>query len=148
MIGYPIIPFQIFSPKSLTLAILWGNYWLDYISDTGDKVLPLRHWNLSQLKSCCSFRSVLSDFLWSHGLQLARLPGPSPSPGACSKSCPLSQGCHPTISSSVIPFSFCLLAFPALGSFLMSHLFATDSQSIGASASASVAPMNILVEFL
>ena len=62
--------------------------------------------------------SVVSDSLRPHGLQHARLPCPSPSPGACSNSCPLSQWCHPTISSSVIPFSSCLQSFPASGSFL------------------------------
>ena len=68
---------------------------------------------------------------------------PSPSPGACSNSCPLSQWCHPTISSSVVPFSSRLLSFPASGSFPMSQFFASGVQSIGASASASVHPMNI-----
>ena len=79
----------------------------------------------------------------SHGLQHTRLPCPSPSPGAYSDSCPLSRWCHPTISSSVVPSSFCLQSFPALGFFLMSRLFATGGQSIGASASASVLPKNI-----
>ena len=72
----------------------------------------------------------------------ARLPSPS-SPRACSISCPLSQCCHPTISSSVIPFSSCLLSFPASGSFLVSQFFTLGGQSIRASASASVLPMNI-----
>ena len=72
-----------------------------------------------------------------------RLPCPSPSPGDCSNSCPLSQWCHPTISSSVIPFSFCLKPFPASGSFLMSQFFTSDGQNIGASASASILPINI-----
>ena len=67
----------------------------------------------------------------------------SPSPRACSNSCPLSQWYHPTISSSVVPFSSCLQAFPASGDFLMSWLFASDGQSIGASTSGSVLPMNI-----
>ena len=86
--------------------------------------------------------SVVSDFLWPHGLQHARLPCPSPSPRLCSNSCPLSQWCHPTISSSVIPF-FGLQSFPASGPFLMSQLFASGGQNIGASASVSVFPMNI-----
>ena len=86
--------------------------------------------------------SVISDSLPSHGLQHARLPGPSPSPGACSNSYPLSQWCHQTISSSVVPFS-CLQSFPGSGSFLMNWLFASGGQSIGASVSASVLPMNI-----
>ena len=88
-------------------------------------------------------RSVVSDYLLPHGLQHVRPPCPSPSPGACSVSCPLSQWCHPTISSYVIPFSSCLLSFPESGSFPMSGLFTSGSQNIGASASASVLPMNI-----
>ena len=71
------------------------------------------------------------------------LPCLSPSPRVCSDSCPLSQGCHPNILSSVVPFPACLQSFPASGSFLMSHLFSSGGQSIGASASASVLPMNI-----
>ena len=86
--------------------------------------------------------SVTSYYLWPHGLHHARLPCPSPSPGICSNSCPLSQWCHPTISSSVIPFS-CLQSFPISGSFLMSWLFISGGQSIGVSASALVFPMNI-----
>ena len=77
----------------------------------------------------------------THGLQHTRLPCPSPSPRACSNSCPLNQWCHPTVSSSVISFSFCLQSYPASGSFPVSQLFTSDDQSIGASA--SVLPMNI-----
>ena len=87
--------------------------------------------------------SVMSNSLWHHGLQHARLPCPSPSPGDCWSSCPLSQRCHPTISSSVIPFSSHPQSFPASGSFLMGWLFASGGQSIGASVSALVLPMNI-----
>ena len=83
------------------------------------------------------------DSLRPHGLQQARVPCPSPSPGACSDSCPFRQWCHPTILSSVVPFSSYLQSFPASGSFPMSRLFASGGQSIGASASASVLPMNI-----
>ena len=83
----------------------------------------------------------MSDSLWPHGLQYDRLP--SPTPRVYSNSCPLSQWCYPTISSSVIPFFSCLQSFPASGSFQMSHFFASGSQSIGVSASASVLPMNI-----
>ena len=86
---------------------------------------------------------VISDSWQPHGLQHARPPCPSPTPGAYSNSCPLSQWCHPTISSSVVPFSSCLQSFPASGSFPMSQLFTSDGQSIGVSASASVLPMNI-----
>ena len=88
-------------------------------------------------------RSVMFSSLWHHGLQHARLPCPSPSPGVCSNSCPLRRWCHPTISSSVVPFSSCLQSFPASGSFLLSQLFASGGQSIGASVSALVLPMNI-----
>ena len=83
------------------------------------------------------------DSLQPHGLQHARLPCPSPTPGACSNLCPLSQWCHSTISSTVVPFSSCLKSFPASGSFPMSWLFALGGQSTGVSASASVLPINI-----
>ena len=86
--------------------------------------------------------SVVSDSLWSHGPQHARLPCSSPTPRACSNSCPSSWWCHPTISSSVIPFASCFQSFPASGSFLMSRLFTSDAQSIGASASVSVLAVN------
>ena len=91
--------------------------------------------------------SVASDSLWPRRLYHARLPCPSLSPGVCSDSCPLSRWCHPTISSSVTPFSFCLQSFPASGSFLMCQLFASGGQSIGASASTSALPMNIQDSF-
>ena len=87
--------------------------------------------------------SVMSDTLWPRGLQYIRLPRPSPSPKACSNSCPLSQGCHPTISSSAIPYSSCLQSFPASGYFLMSLLLTSGGQSVRASASASVLLMSI-----
>ena len=86
--------------------------------------------------------SVVFDSLWPHGLQHARPPCPSPTPGVYPNSCPLGRWCHPTISSSVIPFSSCPQSSPASGSFPMSQLFASDGQSIGVSASASVLPMN------
>ena len=91
----------------------------------------------------CCVQSVMSNSLWPHGLHNTRLPCPSPSPGACSDSCPLTQWCHPTISFSVAPFSSCLQSFPASGSFQMSWLFTSGGQRIGVSASASVLPMNI-----
>ena len=87
-------------------------------------------------------RSVVSDSLWPRGLQHARPPCPSPTPGVESNSCPLSWWRHPTISSSVVPFSSCLLSFPASGSFPMSQLFASGGQNIGVSASTSVLPSN------
>ena len=87
--------------------------------------------------------SVVSDYLWSHGPQYTRLPCPSPTSGACSNSCPLSWWCHPTISSSVVPFSSCLQLSLASGSFLVSQFFTSGVQSIGVSTSASALPMNI-----
>ena len=91
--------------------------------------------------------SVMSDSLWPHGLQHNSLPCPSPTPKACSNSCPLSQGCHPTISSFVVAFFSCLQTFPAPGSFPMSQFFALGGQSIRVSASASDLPMNIQAWF-
>ena len=90
-------------------------------------------------------RSVVSDSLRPHGLPHARPPCPSPSTGAFLNSCPSSWWCHPTILSSVVPFSSCLQSVPASGSFLMSWLFESGGQSIGAStsASASVLPVNV-----
>ena len=87
--------------------------------------------------------SVVSDSLRPHGPQHTMLLCPSPTPRACSNSCPSSQWCHPTISSSVVPFSSCFQSFPASGSFPVSQFFASGGQSIGVSASASVLPMNI-----
>ena len=87
--------------------------------------------------------SVMPNSLQAHGLQHARLPCPSPTPGACLNSYPLSRWCHPTISSSVVPFSSCLQSFPASGSSPVSWLFESVGPSIKASASAWVLPMNI-----
>ena len=88
------------------------------------------------------FSPVVSNSLWPHGLQNTRLSCPSPTPGPCSNSCPLNQWCHPTISSSVVPFSSCLQSFPISESFPMSQFFTSGGQSIGVSASASILPMN------
>ena len=94
--------------------------------------------------SCVCVRClVVSDPLQSHGLKHARLTCLSPTPGVYSNSCPLRWWCHPTISSSVKPFSSCLQSFPASGSFQMSQFFASGGQSVGVSASASILPMNI-----
>ena len=87
--------------------------------------------------------SVMSYSLQSHGLQHTRPHCPSPTPRACSNPCPLSQWCHPTISSSIMPFSSCLQSFPASRSFSLSQFFTSGCQRTGASASASVLPMNI-----
>ena len=85
----------------------------------------------------------MPDTLWPHGLQHAKLPCPSPTPGAFLNSCPSIWWCHPTISSSVVPFSSCLQSFPASGFLQMSQFFALDGQNTGVSASASVLPMTI-----
>ena len=87
--------------------------------------------------------SVVSDYLQPLGLQHPRFPCPSPIPRAYSNSCPSHRWCHPTISSSVIPFSSCLQSFPASGTFPMSRFFTSGGLSIGVSASAPVLPMNI-----
>ena len=100
---------------------------------------PSAPWSVQFTFNC----SVMSDSLQPHGLQHARLPCLPPTPGAYSNSCPSSRWCHPTISSSVAPFSSCLQSFPASGSFPMSQFFASGGQGIGISASASVLPMNI-----
>ena len=124
--------------SSLTFFYIRFNYWIAYNITTyicnqyciSLCLLLFSHW-------------VLSGSLWPHGLQYTRLPCPSSSPGACSNSCPFSRWCHPTISSSVIPFSSCLQSFPASGSFQMSQFFTSGGWSIGVSDSASVLPMNI-----
>ena len=114
----------------------------------------IRYWwgkeefpNASLNSSVQFLHSVMSNSLWPHGLQHTRLPCPSPTPGACSNSCPSSWWCHPTISSSVVPLSFCPQSFPASGSFLMNHFFASGDQSTEASASAAVLPMDVQVWF-
>ena len=114
---------------SLMSPALDGGYWL--LAPPG--------------KPHCLFqfsRSVVSDSLQPHGLQHTRPSCPSPTPGVYSNSCPLSQWCHPTISSSVVPFSSHLQSFPASESFQMSQFFPSGGQSIGVSALASVLPMN------
>ena len=105
-------------------------------------IMNQKFYRCSSVQFSCS---VVSNSLWPHGLQHARLPCPSPTPGTYSNSCPLSQWCHPTILFSVVPFSSCFWSFPASGSFLMSQLFTSDGQNIGTSVSvsASVFPVNI-----
>jgi len=97
---------------------------------------------LVRISSIQFSRSVMSYSLRPYWLQHARLPSPSPTPGIHPNSCPLSRWCHPTISSSVVPFSSCPQSFPASGSLPMSQLLASGGQSIGVSASTSVLPMN------
>ena len=103
-------------------------------------IICIMHVQFSSVQFSCP---VVSDSLWAHGLQHSRLPCPSPAPRACSDSCPSSWWCHPAISSSVVPFSFCLQSLPASESFPVSQFFTSGGQSIGVSASASVLPMNI-----
>ena len=98
---------------------------------------------LSQFSSVQFSHSVVSDSLWPHELQHARPPCPSPTPRVYSNSCPLSRWCHPTISSSVVPFSSCPQSLPTSESFPMRQLFAWGGQSTRVSALASVLPLNI-----
>ena len=107
------------------------------LTDHNGRVAP------HSLNSIQLSHSVVSDFLWPHGPQHARPPCPPPTPRDYSNSCPLSQWCHPAISSSVIPFSSHLQSLPTSGSFQISQLFASGGQSIGVSASTSVLPMNV-----
>ena len=101
-------------------------------------------WMQSHAFSSVQFsHSVLSGSLRPHQSQHTRRPCPSPTPRVYSNSSPLSRWCHPTISSSVVPFSSCLQSFPASGTFQMSQFFASGGYSIGISASVSVLPMNI-----
>ena len=124
------------TPQSFWIELLWGPWW--YLQKDWEGLGEV--WaSLLLLFSLL----VVSDYLPPHGLQHARLPCPSPSPGACSNSEPFSQWCNPAISSSVIPFFSRLQSFPASGSFQMSRLFTSGGQSIGVSASASVLPKNI-----
>ena len=113
--------------------------WKRILAESKEAYLS-RSYNLTSVQFS---RSVMSNSLQPHGLQHARLPCPSPTPGACSNSCPSSRWCHPTISSPVVHFSSLLQSFPASGSFPMSQFFAPGGQSIRASALASVLPMNI-----
>ena len=143
-----IILFMILWPEKIAILLLKSSLISAFIGEACEKWIISCHINKQGCHSHQPFlllfsHSVVSNSLWLHGLQNTRLPCPSQDPGACSNSCPLSQWCHPTISSSVVPFSSCPQSFPASGSFLMSQLFASGSQSIGALASGSVLLMNI-----
>ena len=125
--------------------IVGWDHWLkgyEFEQALGDGVAGLGHRRSFWGASVQFSRSVMSDSLQPHELQRGR-PCPSPTPGVHPNPCPLSQWCHPAISSSVITFSSCPQSFPALGSFQMSQLFASGGQSIGVSASTSVLSMNI-----
>ena len=113
---------------------------LDSILKSRDITLPTKVHLVSSVQFSCS---VVSDSLQPHEPQHARPPCPSPTPGVHPDSCPLSQWCHSTISSSVVPLSSCLQSFPASWSFQMSQFFTSCGQSVGALVSASVLPMNI-----
>ena len=117
---------------------LWDGTCISCLSSIGRHILY--HWATCSVQFSCS---GVSDSLLPHESQHARPPCPSPTPGVYPNSCPLSRWCHPTISSSVVPFSSCLQSFPASESFQMSQLFASGGQRIGVSASTSVLPVNI-----
>ena len=136
-------------------------FWKDYPFPCWIALMNMANWYFTKLcLSLCVFSSwlnttlsrfssvqfscsVVSDSLQPHGLQHTRPPCPTPTPGVYSNSCPLSQWCHPTVSSSAVPFSSCLQSFPASGSFPMSQLFTWGGQSTGVAASTSVLPMNV-----
>ena len=122
-----------------------GTSELEHCREKTQKLHPLASipWEHLHSPRFSSAQSLSRVYLRPHGLQHARLPYLSPTPVTCSNSCPLSRWCHPTISSSVIPFSSCLQSFPTSGSFPMSQFFASGGQSIRVSASASVVPMDI-----
>ena len=144
-----LVPWPGIEPRPPEWAAWSLNHWTSrevpspgfkWLSEWTTRTIPDTHGSPSSLQFS---RSVVSDSLWPHGLQHARPPCLSPTPRIYSNSCPLSRWCHPTISSSVVPFSSCLQCFPASGSFQMSQFFASGGQSTGVSASASVLPMNI-----
>ena len=132
-----------------TLVLMWQrkynmNVTSFVMSPQVPETVAVFHFLFSLLFKFSSVQSFSRVRLFAtHGLQHNRIPCPSPAPRAFSKSCPLSQWCHPTISFSVVPFSSCLPSFPASGSFPISQFFVSGGQRIGASASASVLPMNI-----
>ena len=118
------------------------NHWRWWLQPQNYKILASWKKSYDQPSSVQFSHSVVSDFLWPHELQHARPPCPSPTPRVHSDSRPLSQWCHPAISSSVIPFSSCPQPLPASDSFPMSQLFAWGGQSTGVSALASFLPKN------
>ena len=148
---YLLISFSfLFKNTSLTCNYSLTFSWLNFCEDIYFVVfLTCRALKQYLANSSVQFsRSVVSDSLRPHEPRHARPPCPSPTPGVYSKSCPLCRWCHPTILSSVIPFSSCPQSFPASGSFQMSQLFAWGGQSIGASASTSVLPMSTRTDLL
>ena len=153
MILSPLTPTPLTCEACRSFSVKYHCLWAGHLTSpeacsSGRRLLPCSRG--TELDVFCDFSfylflfscSVVSSSLQPHGLQHTRLPCPSPSPGVCSNSCPLSQWCHPTISSSVAPFSF-PQCFPASGSFPRGCLFISDGQTITASASGSVPPVNI-----
>ena len=144
--------------KNLWLQLPWRSPQRSPRSEAEKPILMVLYYGLSREKNNIRVNDMHSQARFSHfssvaqscptlcnpmdWMKHARLPCPSPTPRACSKSCPLSQWCHPTISSSAVPFSSCVQSFPASGSFPMSQFFTLDGQSIGVWALASVLPMN------
>ena len=148
---YLLISFSfLFKNTSLTCNYSLTFSWLNFCEDRYFVVfLTCRALKQYLANSSVQFsHSVVSDSLRPHEPRHARAPWPSPTPGVYSNSCPLCRWCHPTILSSVIPFSSCPQSFPASGSFQMNQLFASGGQSIGASASTSVLPMNTRTDLL
>ena len=133
----PLPPPSPYHPSGSSQGMIWENdyFFLPF------KIL-LSFWLVYNLSSGQFSRSVMSSSLRPHEPHHARPPCPSPTPGPYPNSCPLSQWCHPTISSSVIPFSSCPQSFPASGCFQMSQFFTSGGKSIGISASTSVLPVN------
>ena len=127
-------------------SISFGTFYLHQLFSfrREQKITGKKKKGSAALRSVTQFsHSILSDFLWPHGLQHARIPCPSPTPAVYSNSCPLSWWCDPAISSSIVPFSSHPQSFPASGSFPMSQFFESSGQSIWVSTSASIFPMNI-----
>ena len=130
--------------SKMTAAIFQELFYIHNVSSSHSALKLPRDGTCTECNTQAHFsRSVVSNILQPHGLQHTRLPCPSPTNRACWNSCLSSQLRHPTISSSVFPFSSCLQSFPASGSFPVSQFFTSVSQSTEASASASVLPMNI-----
>ena len=140
----PVCGSDVGSPEGVSVPFpiaLWAP-WRAFLASGKEGGQTALGWSTLFCLNMLFSHSVASDSLWLHGLQHARLPCPSLFCGVCSNSRPLNWWCHPTISSSVVPFSSCPQSFPASGSFPVSRFF-TSGQGIGASASASVLPMNI-----
>ena len=133
--------------KGRSLAILQREFFKVHINSQSQSFMD-HTWSIFTGSVSQLNHSILSDHLWPHGLQHARLPCPSPTPGVYSNSCPLSQSVmYPAISSSIVPFSSRLQSFQEPGSFTTSQFFVSGGQSIGVSASASVLPVNIQDQF-